>query len=57
MVGQTFNVLGINERHESPWLGGVWFEDGMDKERAEYIKAYKEETKRMLSNNPNLRLV
>jgi hypothetical protein len=57
MTGQTFNVLGNNERRINPWLGSVWFEKGMDAERAERIKEWKEETKRLLKINPKLKLV
>jgi len=52
-----FSTLESNERHCTPWLGSMWFEPGMDEERTAYIKAYREETERMLKENPNLKLV
>ncbi len=57
MVGSAFNTLGKNERRKSPWLGSAWFEDGMEEKRAEYIRAWQEETERMLKENPNLKIV
>lgn len=52
-----FSTLGPNERRRTPWLGSAWFEPGMDGERTAYIKAYREETARMLKENPKLKLV
>jgi hypothetical protein len=52
-----FSTLGKNERRRVPWLGKVWFEDGMDAERAEYIAEYHRETERLLKENPNLKIV
>ena len=59
MTGQTFNVLGDNERRISPWLGSYWFEDveGREAERVQRIKEWKEETERLLKINPDLKLV
>ena len=57
MIGQTFNVLGPNERRDEPWLGGTWYEPGNEEKRAEYIREYQEETARMLIENPNLKIV
>jgi len=52
-----FSTLGPNERRRTPWLGSAWFEPGMDGERKAYIKAYREETARMLKKNSKLKLV
>jgi len=52
-----FSTLGENERHDYPWLGSVWYEPGMEEERAQFIKEWREETARMLDANPNLKIV
>lgn len=57
MVGKTFSTLESNERRRNPWLGGVWYEDGRDEERAEFIAKWHVETERMLKANPNLVIV
>lgn len=57
MVGKTFCTIEADERRRIPWLGGVWFEPGMEQERAECIAEHQEETARMLQINPNLKII
>ncbi len=52
-----FSTLRDNERRSSPRLGGSWYEEGRDEERAEFIRKWKQETKRMLEENPDLVIV
>lgn len=52
-----FSTLGPSERRRDPWLGSAWYKHGRDEERSEYIKAWHEETERMLKTNPNLKIV
>ena len=52
-----FSTLGPNERRETPWLGSAWFEPGMKAEREEFIRKWKEETARLLKENPDLKIV
>lgn len=52
-----FSTLGHNERRRTPWLGGVWFEPGMQDELKEYYREYEAETQRLLKENPNLKLI
>lgn len=57
MVGKTFSTLNDNERRKTPWLGSVWFEQGMEEERARYYEEWEKETQRLLKLNPNLKIV
>ena len=57
MVGQSFCTLNKNQRRRSPWLGQVWFEEGMKQEREQFIKAWEEETERLLELNPDLEII
>jgi len=57
MVGQAFSLLGANKRRRIPWLGSIWFEPGMDEERKRFIERWKEDTKRLLKENPQLKIV
>ena len=52
-----FSTLAGNERRKEPWLGGAWYEPGMEEERARYIEAYHAETERLLKEHPDLKLV
>jgi len=52
-----FDPLGPNKRRERPWLGGCWFEPGMEEKRAVFIKEWEEETARMLKENPALQII
>ena len=52
-----FGTLSQNERRKTPWLGGAWYEPGMDEKRAEFICNWQTETERMLKENPNLIIV
>lgn len=52
-----FSTLGYNERRKVPWLGGSWFEPGMEEERKEFYRNYEAETQRLLKENPNLKLI
>jgi len=57
MVGQTFSTLSSNERRRTPWLGGSWYEEGRETERGEFIQEWHEETERLLTINPNLKII
>ena len=57
MIGKSFSILDKNERRRKPWLGAVWFEPGMDEKRKEFIKEWSETTKRLLKENPNLKII
>jgi len=52
-----FSVLGKDERRKYPWLGSSWFENGMEEQRKQFIENWEEETKRLLKENPNLKIV
>ena len=52
-----FSTLGPNERRREPWLGGAWYQPGMEEERRLYIEAYRAETERLVKENPELRIV
>lgn len=52
-----FSPLGPNQRRKEPWLGGGYYEPGMEEARDRAIKAYHAETERLLQENPNLELV
>ncbi|MCG3207277.1 MAG: hypothetical protein FOGNACKC_00877 [Anaerolineae bacterium] len=52
-----FSVLAPNERRGIPWLGGAWYEPGMEEKRKQFIREWDEETERLLKQNPDLIIV
>lgn len=52
-----FSTLAKNERRRRPWLGGSWFEPGMESEREKFIRQWEIDTARMLQENPDLVIV
>jgi len=51
------DVLGDNERRRFPWLGGSWYEEGREVERAEVIRQWEVETERLLKLDPTLKII
>lgn len=52
-----FSTLAQDERRKNPALGGAWFQEGMEEERAAFIEKWHKETERLLKINPSLKIV
>jgi len=50
-------ILAEDERREAPLLGGSWYEDGREADRAAFIAEWRAETERLLKLNPKLKIV